>query len=75
MFLVLVLIIRTFLAGLRPRRDLMLENLALRHQLNVALRTNPRLDSALEIEHSGSCCGAPGRTAGSSIFDSSDPRR
>jgi len=42
MLLVLLLIVRSFLAGLRPRRDLMLENLALRHQLQVALRTNPR---------------------------------
>ncbi len=42
MLLVLLLIVRSLLAALRPRRDLVLENLALRHQLQVALRTNPR---------------------------------
>jgi hypothetical protein len=35
---VLVLIIRSVLAALGSRRELMLENLALRHQLQVALR-------------------------------------
>jgi len=39
---VLVLIIRSVLAALGSRRELMLENLALRHQLQVVLRTNPR---------------------------------
>jgi hypothetical protein len=29
------------LMGLRSRRDIALENLVLRHQLRVALRTNP----------------------------------
>ena len=32
---------RTFVAAVRSRRDLALENLVLRHQLQVALRTNP----------------------------------
>jgi hypothetical protein len=41
MVAVLLLIVRSLLAGLGSRRDLMLENLALRHQLQVALRTNP----------------------------------
>lgn len=41
MLVLLLLIVRTFAAGLGSRRDLMLENLALRHQLHVALRTNP----------------------------------
>ncbi len=41
MLVVLLLVARSFLAGLGSRRELMLENLALRHQLQVALRTNP----------------------------------
>jgi hypothetical protein len=35
------LLIRAVLASLRSRRDVALENLVLRHQLQVALRTNP----------------------------------
>jgi putative transposase len=42
MLVVLLLILRSLLAGLGSRRELMLENLVLRHQLQVALRTNPR---------------------------------
>jgi hypothetical protein len=42
MLLMLLLIAPSILAaGLRSRRELMLENLALRHQLQVALRTKP----------------------------------
>src|SRR5713226_4835083 len=41
MLLVLLLVVRSLVAGVGSRRDLMLENLALRHQLQVALRTNP----------------------------------
>ena len=41
MLAVLLLIASSRLAGLGSRRELMLENLALRHQLQVALRTNP----------------------------------
>jgi len=41
MLVLLLLIVRSLLAGMRSRRDLMLENPALRHQLQVALRTNP----------------------------------
>jgi len=41
MLVVLLLIARSLLAGLGSGRELMLENLALRHQLPVALRTNP----------------------------------
>ena len=41
MLVVLLLILRSLLAGLGSRRELMLENLVLRHQLQVALRTNP----------------------------------
>ncbi len=37
----LFLALRTFVAAVRSRRDLALENLVLRHQLQVALRTNP----------------------------------
>jgi len=37
----LLLVLRGFLLGFRSRRDLVLENLVLRHQLGVALRTNP----------------------------------
>jgi putative transposase len=37
----LFLVLRTFAATIRSRRDLTLENLVLRHQLQVALRTNP----------------------------------
>jgi transposase InsO family protein len=45
MLQLLLLLFRTLLAGVRSRRDLALENLVLRHQLQVALRTNasPRL--------------------------------
>ena len=41
----LLLVLRKFVAAVRSRRDLALENLVLRHQLQVALRTNrhPRL--------------------------------
>jgi hypothetical protein len=41
----LYLLIRSLLAFLRSRRDVALENLVLRHQLQVALRTNrsPRI--------------------------------
>jgi transposase InsO family protein len=35
------LALHTFFAAVRSRRDLALENLVLRHQLQVALRTNP----------------------------------
>ncbi|MDQ6719510.1 MAG: hypothetical protein M3003_01790 [Candidatus Dormibacteraeota bacterium] len=41
MLVLLLLIVRSLLAGLGSRRELMLENLALRHQLQVAMRTNP----------------------------------
>jgi len=34
-------VLRSVLAGFRSRRDVALENLVLRHQLQVALRTNP----------------------------------
>jgi transposase InsO family protein len=37
----LLLVLRAFVAAIRSRRDLTLENLVLRHQLQVALRTNP----------------------------------
>ncbi len=42
MFELLPLLVRTLGALLRCRRDLVLENLVLRHQLQVALRTSPR---------------------------------
>lgn len=38
-----LLLLRTVLVSFRGRRDLVLENLALRHQLDVALRGEPRL--------------------------------
>ena len=41
MFTLLALIIRGVLAASRSRREIALENLVLRHQLQVALRTNP----------------------------------
>ncbi len=37
----LLLVLRTFVAAIRSRRDLALENLVLRDQLQVALRSNP----------------------------------
>ena len=40
MLQVLLLLLRTLLASARSRRDVALENLVLRHQLQVALRTN-----------------------------------
>ena len=39
---VAVLLVRALVALFRPKRDLVLENMVLRHQLQVALRTNPR---------------------------------
>jgi putative transposase len=41
MLQLLFLLLRGVLAGFRSRRDVALENLVLRHQLQVALRTNP----------------------------------
>ena len=41
MLLLLSFLIRSLLALLRSRRDVALENVVLRHQLQVALRTNP----------------------------------
>jgi hypothetical protein len=41
MLAVQLLIVRSLLGGLGSRRELMLENLAPRHQLQVELRTNP----------------------------------
>ena len=38
---VVFVLLRGVLAGFRSRRDVALENLVLRHQLPVALRTNP----------------------------------
>jgi hypothetical protein len=42
MLWLLLIPIRALLALRRSHHDLALENLALRHQLHVALRTNPR---------------------------------
>jgi hypothetical protein len=39
--LLLSLLVRSLAAFLRSRRDVALENVVLRHQLQVALRTNP----------------------------------
>ena len=41
MLVLLLLFVRTLRAGLSSRRDRVLENLVLRHQLQVALRSNP----------------------------------
>ena len=41
MLQVVFVLLRGVLAGLRSWRDVALENLVLRHQLQVALRTNP----------------------------------
>lgn len=41
MIQLLLLLLRTLFAAARSRRDVALENLVLRHQLQVALRTNP----------------------------------
>src|SRR6266851_4727894 len=38
---ILLLLLRTLITSLRSRRDVTLENLVLRHQLHVALRTDP----------------------------------
>lgn len=48
----LQLALHTFVAA-GSQRDLALENLVLRHQLQVTLRTNPIRASALRIESSG----------------------
>ncbi len=37
----LIVLLRGVLGGFRSRRDIALENLVLRHQLHIALRTNP----------------------------------
>ena len=42
MLWLLLVPLRALLALRRSHRDLALENLALRHQLHIALRTNPR---------------------------------
>ncbi len=42
MFYLLSLVVRTFGSGLQSRRELMLENLALRHQLAVLRRSAPK---------------------------------
>lgn len=70
-----VLIVRSLLAGMRSRRDLMLENLALRHQLQVALRTNPHPRLRPRDRVIGCGCGVSGRLAGDGICASSDRRR
>ena len=51
MLQLLSLIVRGVLAGFRSRREVALENLVLRHQLHVALRTNaaPRLRNSDRI--------------------------
>jgi transposase InsO family protein len=41
MLQLIVLVLRSLLSAFRSRRDVTLENLVLRHQLQVALRTNP----------------------------------
>src|SRR5215471_18071591 len=48
MFRLVRIVLRTFCSGIRSRRDLMLENLALRHQLMVlrCVRPKPKLQAA-----------------------------
>jgi hypothetical protein len=41
-FATLLLLLPSVLASFRSRRDLVLENLALRHQLQVAIRSQPQ---------------------------------
>ena len=41
MLQLLLLLVRTFLVGFRSHRDVAIENLVLRHQLQVALRSKP----------------------------------
>ena len=41
MLQLLSLLLRTIVAAIRPHRDVALENLVLRHHLQVALRANP----------------------------------
>src|SRR5450759_1845899 len=62
MLQLLLLLLRALLTGLRSRRDLALENLVLRHQLHVVLRTNPNRASEIEIESFGS--GSPALAKG-----------
>ena len=57
MLQVLLLLLRTLLASARSRRDVALENLVLRHQLQVALRTNRHPRFRLQDE-SAKLCGA-----------------
>ncbi len=69
-----LLIGRGLLASVGSRRALMLENVALRHQLQVALRRKPALDFGLLIVSCGYGCGPSGRRAGMSVFGWSDQR-
>jgi hypothetical protein len=72
-FELLSLLLTTILAGVRPRQELVLEHLLLRHQLAVLARpTQP--DRALGFVLGTSCCGswlAGSAPAGASTWRSS----
>ena len=57
MFGVILFVLRTLGAGFRPRRELLLENLALRHQLLVLNRNaeRPRFRSHDRVGSKNSC--------------------
>ena len=60
MLQLLLLLLRTLLTAVRSRREVAFENLVLRHQLQVALRTYRHLASAFEIALFGYGCSASG---------------
>ena len=61
------LALNPLVAAVRSRRDLALENLVLRHQLQVALRTNPHPHLRARIESSGSGFATSGLKAGDGV--------
>jgi transposase InsO family protein len=57
----LLMLLRVLIDCCRSRQDLALENLVLRHQLEVLLRRKPSRVCTTEIESFGSGCGGSGR--------------
>jgi hypothetical protein len=70
----LSLVIHAARAAVRGRNELILENLLLRHQLQVALRPKRRLSCSGETAFSGSWSGSFART-GAAPFSMSDRKR
>jgi len=64
MLQLLLLLVRSLLVGFRSHRDVALENLVLRHQLQVALRASRSPDSSSQIACYGCGCAKSGRPGG-----------